>query len=725
MNFGRLILKRLRQSELGFFEACRRLGRETGRQRALNLDTEVLNAVFNSPTVDLLEVKARWHDGARLVEETRPLRLQHKNWRLAGSMVEGERFAQVRPDDIVLLDVVEGQHPSPWTVTWDVASQTSFETWSLFEMARRHIADHSCVFLEGEDRDSLLRVAQRRLPAFGGTGRFDTGGLPDEAWDLAVRWLVSQPDILQRLHAMEPADVSGVLSHLGSRRTRLDAILVAESVLRRFGNDLLADQGRRRLLLGERAPARWQRGSRAARTAVAAAGLPEVLAGCPVERPPDVEDVDAWPPLAPLHDYQRDLADQIREVVRAGTWEKRRAVVWLPTGTGKTRVTVETLLLDVVLQPPRNCILWVADRDELCEQAVETFRHVWMSRGRESATCRAGTVPALRVVRMWGGRDWREPTEGPTVVVASIQALGRRLSTEAFAEEMAIFAERCAAIVFDEAHHVVAASYTRVMEALGLSRAGNYLGRNRTTAPPLLGLTATPARRREDETERLAARFAGRLLEPGSEWRSLARFQADGFVSEVTIEVVQTRYRLRLTGKEQDQLSLFGTMPESALKRAGRDATRTARIVADLEGRLSRLHSVLVFACSVSHAHTLAAVLSRRGVHAAALDGTSARPLRWRTIERFRRGELQVLVNCDLLATGFDAPNVDGVAIARPVESSVLFAQMVGRGLRGPRNGGTRVCTLIDYQDTIVDHGDLERLRASFRDAFRLGSGVE
>jgi DNA (cytosine-5)-methyltransferase 1 len=728
MSAGHLIVKRLRQSELGFFEACRRAGRETAKQRALNMDTDVLRAVFG-PLEDVgVQVRTRWHDGQRMVDDLRPLKLQKKNWRLGGTMVPGQRFGSAKPDDIVLLDVRrEADHPHPWLVTWDIVSQNDRETWSLFEMARRQLREESAVLVTPPIRETILGVATRRLAAFGAMGHFDTAGLPDEAWDLTVRWLARMPvDRLMQLDASEEADMDAVLLEVGGQRSDLSASELAESLLRRFGDELLADPRRRALLADEvRVPHRWERGSVAARLFVEDLGLHTALAGVPVERPPDIEDVDAWPPLAPLHAYQEELAAQIRDVLAAGTWEKKRAILWLPTGTGKTRVTVETLLVHTLLQPPRNCLLWIADRDELCEQAVETFRHVWMVRGRDSATCRSRTVPALRIVRMWGGREWREPGEAPTVVVASVQSLSRRLATEAFQEELALFGDRCAAVVFDEAHHVVAPSYARVLEALGFSRSTNYLGRNRTTAPPLLGLTATPARQTGDETARLAARFGGRLLEPGPEWRSLSRFQADGYLSRLRIEVVRTGYALALTESEQGQLQTFGSLPDSALRRAGEDATRTARIVADLEQRLASLLSVLVFACSVAHARTIAEVLVRRGVSAAALDGTAPRHHRWRTIERFRAGELRVLVNCDLLATGFDAPNVDGVAIARPVESSVLFAQIVGRGLRGPLNGGTETCTLIDYEDALVGHGDLERLRASFRQAFRVETGLE
>lgn len=68
-------------------------------------------------------------------------------------------------------------------------------------------------------------------------------------------------------------------------------------------------------------------------------------------------------------------------------------------------------------------------------------------------------------------------------------------------------------------------------------------------------------------------------------------------------------------------------------------------------------------------------------------------------IERFRKGEAQVLVNVQMLAMGFDVPNVETVIVARPVESDTLFTQMVGRGARPAPNKDEFI--LIDVHDVI------------------------
>jgi superfamily II DNA or RNA helicase len=68
-------------------------------------------------------------------------------------------------------------------------------------------------------------------------------------------------------------------------------------------------------------------------------------------------------------------------------------------------------------------------------------------------------------------------------------------------------------------------------------------------------------------------------------------------------------------------------------------------------------------------------------------------------IEQFRAGKAQVLVNVQMLAMGFDVPNVETIIVARPVESDTLFTQMVGRGARP--SFGKEKFILIDVHDTV------------------------
>ena len=58
-----------------------------------------------------------------------------------------------------------------------------------------------------------------------------------------------------------------------------------------------------------------------------------------------------------------------------------------------------------------------------------------------------------------------------------------------------------------------------------------------------------------------------------------------------------------------------------------------------------------------------------------------------------------VLNNYGVLTTGFDAPKASAVVIARPTRSLVLYSQMIGRVIRGPKAGGTETCEIV----TVVD----------------------
>lgn len=97
----------------------------------------------------------------------------------------------------------------------------------------------------------------------------------------------------------------------------------------------------------------------------------------------------------------------------------------------------------------------------------------------------------------------------------------------------------------------------------------------------------------------------------------------------------------------------------------------------------------------------MAVLLRRNGRSAAVVTGTTRRATRRYLIEEFRAGRVQVLCNFGVLTTGFDAPKIQAIIIARPTLSGVLYEQMIGRGMRGPRNGGTDYCVIIDMVDNI------------------------
>ena len=139
--------------------------------------------------------------------------------------------------------------------------------------------------------------------------------------------------------------------------------------------------------------------------------------------------------------------------------------------------------------------------------------------------------------------------------------------------------------------------------------------------------------------------------------------------------------------------------------RIAQDSHRTRRIIEAYETYVEPNWPTLIFATSVEHAQTLAALISRKGITARSVSGTTEQVTRRRTVEGFRNGEINVLVNYGVLREGFDAPKTRAIIVARPVYSPNLYFQMIGRGLRGPKNGGDDRCLILNVRDNIEQFG--------------------
>ena len=235
---------------------------------------------------------------------------------------------------------------------------------------------------------------------------------------------------------------------------------------------------------GLQPPSRWNTPD--ARDFVASIGFPNQFAASPEGRREAEEFISGPITLRPLHDFQEDVLEGLRELL-ASSASRRRAVVSLPTGGGKTRVTVEGAVR-LVLAPDgnRRSVLWVAQTDELCEQAVQAFRQVWINHGAERTD--------LRIVRMWGGNPSPVMQESakPVVVIASIQTLNSRMGGDRLG-----WLRQPGLVVVDECHHAITPSYSNLLRWLDAEAPRS--GTAEKDQPPILGLSATPFRTDDDE----------------------------------------------------------------------------------------------------------------------------------------------------------------------------------------------------------------------------------
>lgn len=442
----------------------------------------------------------------------------------------------------------------------------------------------------------------------------------------------------------------------------------------------------------------WHAGKRWARYFARVLGFPAVFAGVPgTPGGPDVEQVEPHVPLPALQDFQEDLRQQLLEVVSARPGANR-AVLTLPTGAGKTRTTVEALIDWWLGDRDGDFILWIAQSDELCEQAVQAFREVWIDRGDQ------GVRETIRLYRFWGGRRIIPDEEGPGVIVSTIDKLRKSLLGPQPADRQAALLQllrSTGVIVIDEAHRAEAASYRRALEALGV----DFTARTRSTVP-IIGLTATPLRSQHEETVRLARRFYNRLLRPRNlaedPGAALEELRTRGVLSRPEHKVIASTERaLRLTKEQENYLEEFKDLHPDILAELGESKTRNRQLLNAIL-RMDATWPVLFFGCSVQHAEALALLLRRHGREAAVVTADTREATRRHLVEAFRHGEIAVLSNYGVLTTGFDAPRVRAIVVGRPTSSRLLYEQMIGRGMRGPSFGGTDECLVVDIDDNLV-----------------------
>lgn len=456
----------------------------------------------------------------------------------------------------------------------------------------------------------------------------------------------------------------------------------------------------------------WHQGGTWAKVFCETFGMPDAVWQRRGSEQLNDEEVVPSEPLPPLHAFQRSVYSRLRELLMRRA-RGRTALLSLPTGAGKTRVVVEAIsdhLAESAGKGGAGSVLWIAHSAELQAQAWACFREVWQVPPRRTGQAPVRRVQPLRLVRLWGGRSpdtIGDEAEGPELLVASVDQLASwshrapdaldRLKTRRFL---------CA--VVDEAHGVITNEYRTVLEALGFKAEHRWLPAS--SAALLVGLTATPWRKANDQDAALRRFFSSELITPKELGkRPVASLQERGILARITAERIRIPYVPPMTARQLDHVERFHELPSEYLDQLAELAERNREILRHVKKLGSRCKT-LVFACSIEHADMLAACINTTGGTGTAVAVTSATPRAERSliIEQFRGScGPRVLCTVGVLAAGFDAPKVGAVVITRPTMSAALYEQMVGRGLRGPMNGGTKSCKVIDVQDEGLPEGIL------------------
>lgn len=462
----------------------------------------------------------------------------------------------------------------------------------------------------------------------------------------------------------------------------------------------------------------WVPGGTWARLFVRELGFPSQFAGIPSPPAPEnVEVAEKRAPLGSLQDFQINLKSQLAGIINSGG----RCILRLPTGAGKTRIAAEAIVSYWKVRPTGiRWIIWVADKAELCEQAVQCFKQLWEETGTEGEL--------FRVHRVWGRRHLPDPyDEG--IIVAGIDKLHEyaKDDTEEARGALGRLVDGLGVVVVDEAHHAVAPSYEKVLDSLGLQ-----VRHDRQGGPPLIGLTATPFRSGDDETTKLRHVFDDTVLAPnaaheprgrfGTQWQNwryvLGELTDRGVLSRPEFKTLDAGRSFEMDKYESDHLRSMGQFHQRLLDRVGMDVRRNIDVFKAISSEAEAGKAVLFFGTNVNQALMISKILNDRGIASAAVTGETRNSVRNEYVDSFKAGRISVLCNYQVLTTGFDAPKIGSIIIARPTDSRVLYEQMVGRGLRGPEFGGTKVCTIITMLDNILNY-EHERVPMGYEEYIR------
>lgn len=389
-------------------------------------------------------------------------------------------------------------------------------------------------------------------------------------------------------------------------------------------------------------------------------------------------------PQYALYPYQRQVLQDVLSVLNPGNDHvlprDRRVIAHMPTGAGKTRLAchVASAMLNQA-QSEEQFVVWLASTEELCSQAAEDLERAWLNLGNRGAS----------IHRFWGDASLELSEVSGGFLVAGLA----KLWAVAVANPglLTSIAPSIAGVVFDEAHQAIARTYEFVTERL--------VSQN----PPLLGLTATPGRTYAigpDDFE-LADMFRGNrvTIDPRGHPSPVHYLISEGYLAlpnfiEIDVESSEG------TECPDDSIDYEAGM----LHAVGQDDGRNNVVVSTTLRALRRHRRIIVFCPSVDSAKSSSDRLEGQGFHAATIVADTPTEHRMRALEQFRSSdpEKMVLFNYGVLTAGVDAPSTSCVVVARPTQSLVMYSQMVGRAMRGPRSGGNRRCEIYTVVDSTL-----------------------
>lgn len=414
-----------------------------------------------------------------------------------------------------------------------------------------------------------------------------------------------------------------------------------------------------------------------------------------------------------LLDYQYVIRQKALTILTL-PYRLKRFLIHMPTGTGKTKTATHIIChyYNYCLRK-KGLVIWVAHTSELLEQAYSTFCNVWKNIGNG----------CISIYKLWGKYNFDIPEELDGFLVCGIQKLQALALNDKISFQRLVRNARL--LVYDEAHKAAATQTREIIETF-MRRMPDMCDCS------LMGLTATPGRSTTESFDNnlLASMFGNRIISIDTRLMNaismspqeainartepdiIKYFQERGVLAKIKKE--ELTYPEQLTEAEIQKIKVIATdngyddFSKKALEIIGKKKSRNLRILQKLRELNYQKIPTIVFACSVSHGQLLSSMLSLENIPNALVIGDMPARDREEAIRKFKDDDdrTNIIINYEVLTTGFDATNIECVFITRPTQSVVLYSQMLGRGLRGPQMGGKPECLLVDIKDNLAQYNE-------------------
>ena len=357
-----------------------------------------------------------------------------------------------------------------------------------------------------------------------------------------------------------------------------------------------------------------------------------------------------------LRPYQEVAVDSASEALD----KHGNTVVVAPTGAGKT------IMLSSLIgkrHGSRKNVLVLQHRDELVNQNIDKFQRI-------NPNISTSVVNAEQ-------KNWSGDT-----VFSMVQTLSRPNNLENM--------KKIDMVVVDESHHVVADTYTRII---------NH-AKNANDKVEIVGFTATPNRGDKKGLREVFTNCSHQI-----EISTLIR---EGFLVTPKTYVIDLGVRSELQNVRK-------TVVDFDMDQVARIMNKRAineRVVAEWLEKASDRKTV-VFCSTVAHAEDLCDEFVGKNVRAEVVTGETDKNVRANILNDLTNGDLQVVVNVAVLTEGFDAPPVSCIILTRPCSYKATMVQMIGRGLRtiNPDEHSNIIktdCVVLDFGTSVLTHGSLE-----------------